>query len=247
MGAKCLLLYHPPHGGTPTTADAERVVAALQRVCAVHHSRQPERQLEARCSQLSQAPARDMTTVTHPRSLADLWLLQLPRDAPDRVFLCNLKARQVVEADASIATALLDKRLEYRTKANLLLASRTWQLGDRRGSDASVKLLQLQVHGQAPLAIALEVAYHPLGSCSVAEPVLRELAGTLMSALEGTPDAGRRVVRLEVLPPPWDDYAAWLPPEASATHSAALYASMVVAVLRERSQSAIAARKAAGQ
>jgi hypothetical protein len=58
MGAKCLLLYHPPHGGTPTTADAERVVAALQRVCAVHHSRQPERQLEARCSQLSQAPVR---------------------------------------------------------------------------------------------------------------------------------------------------------------------------------------------
>ena len=73
--------------------------------------------------------------------------------------------------------------------------SRTWQLGDRRGSDASVKLLQLQAHGQAPLAIALEVAYHPLGAPALAGPVLGELAETLMSALEGGPEGGRWAAR----------------------------------------------------
>jgi hypothetical protein len=56
MGTKCLLLYKPPHGGIPGTADAEQLVAALQRVCAVQQTRQPERQMEARCSRLSQAP-----------------------------------------------------------------------------------------------------------------------------------------------------------------------------------------------
>lgn len=57
-GTKCLLLYRPASGGAPATADAEQLVAALQRVCGVPASRQPERQLEARCTQLSQAPVR---------------------------------------------------------------------------------------------------------------------------------------------------------------------------------------------
>ncbi|KAI8464306.1 MAG: hypothetical protein J3K34DRAFT_526306 [Monoraphidium minutum] len=219
MGAKCLLLYHPPGGGAPTGADAERVVSALQRVCA----------------------ARDMTAVTAPRSMCDVWLLQLPRDAPDRVFLCNLKARQAVEADASIAQALLDKRLEYRAKAMFLVTSRTWQLGDRRGSDASVKLLQLQVHGQAPLAVALEVTYHPVSSPAAAAPALAELSAALAAALDGAPDAGR----LEVLAAPWEDFAAWLPPEASPAHTAVLYAHLVVTALRERGAAAAAARRAA--
>lgn len=44
--------------------------------------------------------------------------------------------------------------------------------------------LQVQVHGQAPLAIALEVTYHPLGSCTFAAPVLHELAEVLQGALD---------------------------------------------------------------
>lgn len=31
-----------------------------------------------------------MSIVSAPRSLADLWMVQLPREAPERVFLCNL-------------------------------------------------------------------------------------------------------------------------------------------------------------
>lgn len=33
--------------------------------------------------------ARDLTIVNQPRQLADVWLLQLPKEAPDHVFLCN--------------------------------------------------------------------------------------------------------------------------------------------------------------
>jgi hypothetical protein len=133
MGSKCLLLYHPPGGGAPSAADAERIVQALHRVCAVAQGR-PERQLEARCSQFIQAPvrrvaaaqpprlllaeraragpfagrhladpsralrrpgaarpsqARDASVVAQPRALADIWVLQLPREAPDRAFVCN--------------------------------------------------------------------------------------------------------------------------------------------------------------
>jgi hypothetical protein len=136
MGTKCLLLYRAPQGGAPGAADAERLVAALHRVCGVHQGRSAERQLEARCNQLRQLPvrgwwagggrarpgparlagaaarrrsssppapplwlhthapnpphqARDLTIVKQPRQLADLWLLQLPQEAPDRVFLVN--------------------------------------------------------------------------------------------------------------------------------------------------------------
>jgi hypothetical protein len=63
--------------------------------------------------------------------------------------------------------------------------SRTWVLGDRHSSDATVKFLQIQAHGQAPAALALEVTYHPLSSYPEAAPVLRELAGALQGALEG--------------------------------------------------------------
>jgi len=58
MGVKCLLLYKPAHSGAPTTGDVEQLTGALQRLCAVQQSRQAERQLEARCSRLSQAPVR---------------------------------------------------------------------------------------------------------------------------------------------------------------------------------------------
>lgn len=56
--AKCLLLYRPAHGGVPSPGDAELLVAALGRVCAAAGGRGPERQLEARCSRLAQAPVR---------------------------------------------------------------------------------------------------------------------------------------------------------------------------------------------
>lgn len=98
--AKCVLLYRPPHGGAPTQADAEVLVSALQRVCGVAaggsagagadgRAQQPERQLEARCTRMAQAPARDASVVAQPVSLADIWLLQLPGEAPDRAFICN--------------------------------------------------------------------------------------------------------------------------------------------------------------
>ncbi|GBF88103.1 hypothetical protein Rsub_00815 [Raphidocelis subcapitata] len=239
-GAKCLLLYRPDSGGAPATADAELLVAALQRVCGVPASRQPERQLEARCTQLSQAPARDLSVVAQPRQLSDLWAIILPNTVPERVFLCNLKATQVVEADSCIATGLLDRRLEYRTRSTFAISSRTWLLGDREGSDVAVRLLQIQAHGQAPLALALEVEYRPVSSCAAAAAVLADLA----AALQGALGAGGR---LDLQPAPWEEYAAWLPPQASPTHTAVLYACLVGAIIRERGQQAAAAARKPGQ
>jgi hypothetical protein len=63
--------------------------------------------------------------------------------------------------------------------------SRTWLLGDREGSDAAVRLLQIQAHGQAPLALALEIEYRPVGSYAAAAAVLADLAAALQGALGG--------------------------------------------------------------
>jgi hypothetical protein len=73
--------------------------------------------------------------------------------------------------------------------------SRSWALGDRRSSDVTVKMLQIQIHGQAPLAVALEVTYHPLSSWREAGPVMGELVAALQGAVAaGAGAAGGRWV-----------------------------------------------------
>ena len=135
--------------------------------------------------------------------------------------------------------------------------SRAWHLGARRGSDAAVKLLQVAVHGQAPLALALEAIYYPVTAAAEAAPALAELADALRGALQsggggsggggadggsGGSGGGAAVGTLDALPPPWEEFGPWLPPEAGAPlQSAALYVSLVGAVLRERASAAAAA------
>jgi hypothetical protein len=79
---------------------------------------------------------------------------------------------------------------ELASHACASLQSRTWLLGDRHASDATVKLLQIQAHGQAPQALALEITYHPLSSYAEAGPALRELAGALQGALDAAAAPG---------------------------------------------------------
>jgi hypothetical protein len=227
---------------------------------------------------------RDAFAVLSPRSLADVWALQLPRapGAGGRAFLVNPKARQLVEADAAAVPALLERRLEYRAKAVLLVTvrvcavvvvvpllllpckrdqglysgrtsfvhpsnqttnkktlhnnnqtqARAWPVGERRGSDARVHLLQLQAHGSAPLAVALRIEYAPASCREAAAPVLDDLAAALQRSLDA--GGGGSGGSLEPLHPRWEDWAAWLPPEFGAAHEALLYFDLVVAALRAR-------------
>eukprot|EP00877_Chromochloris_zofingiensis_P004054 jgi/Chrzof1/1364/Cz10g04170.t1 len=225
MGVKCLLLHRLPKGAIPTNTDAEKLIAALDKLCAVPaNKRNPnDKRIEGTLYIMKQTPPRDPQLVSEPQFLHDVWMMQLAENA-DRLYLLRRHPRQVVEVDGQ-TRHFLEKELGYKSRSTIVVQARTWYVGDRH-SDISVKLLQIGALGQLPSALALEVHYSPVRYLDKGQAVLQEFANAIKQSVpEGLSGS------LEVLPPTYTDYQEFLPDEFSPHHTAVAYADLVTAVL----------------
>ncbi|WIA15872.1 hypothetical protein OEZ85_012624 [Tetradesmus obliquus] len=189
MAIKCILLYKLPKGVLPTKSDAERIITVLtEQLCCVQEGGRGtgggsgEKQLEALINIYKQTQAPDLTAVASPVSLTDVWAFRLAREAPSKTFLMIRLAGprgglRVTEAEPSIRS-FLERRLDYRQRAQLAIQSYSWSMGDKH-SDVTVKLLQVSQQAQTPKVLAVEVTYHPAVDLAAGGAVLAELAGRI--------------------------------------------------------------------
>ncbi|KAF6260121.1 hypothetical protein COO60DRAFT_1700469 [Scenedesmus sp. NREL 46B-D3] len=220
MGIKCILLFKLPKGVLPTKSDAERIIAVLtEQLCCVQEGSRGqgagEKQLEALINIYKQTQAPDVTAVASPVSLADVWAFRLAREAPSKTFLMLRQPGprgelRVTEAEASIRT-FLERRLDYRQRAQLVIQSYSWNMGDKH-SDVTIKLLQVSQQAQTPKVLAVEVTYHPAADLAAGGAVLAELAQHIIDLVG--PERPGQPGSLVLLSP---DYARFNPNELSAT------------------------------
>ena len=156
------------------------------------------------------------------------------------------------------ARALLERRCEYRARGGVTVKAQAWRTGGggggggggQGGGDLRLRLLEAVAPGSPALALAVEVEYAPASSLEQAGLLLDELAGVLQKAVREAGGGGAAAAaaaggpaaaaaRLDLLRPPYAEYAAagQLTPGAyGPAHAALAYAELVAQAQQQQAQ-----------